>query len=103
MEDNIITTLCDLFAEYGSYLNIEDNYQQYDIEIPTHLFDSYGEASFEEIAEYILEKSNYEVVMFAMDKVFDSPGLDVYVLSIVAKDKTTGKIITNLHNVYERY
>ena len=103
MEDNLISTLCDLFTEYGSYLNIEDNYQQYDIEIPTHLFDSYGEASFEEIAEYILKKSNYEVICFAIDQVFDSPGMDIYVLSIVAKDKTTGKIITNLHNVYERY
>ena len=71
--------------------------------MPTHLFDNYGEASFEEIAEYILERSNYEVIMFAIDQVFDSPGLDIYVLSIVAKDKTTGKIITNLHNVYERY
>lgn len=103
MEDNIITSLCDLFAEYGSYLDIEDNYQQYDIEIPTHLFDRYGEASFEAIAEYILKKSNYEVIMFAIDTVFDSPGLDVYVLSIVAKDKTTGKIIANLHNVHESY
>ena len=103
MEDNIITTLCDLFAEYGEYLDIEDNYQQYDIEIPTHLFNRYGEASFEAIAEYILERSNYEVIMFAIDTVFNSPGLDVYVLSIVAKDKTTGKIITSLHNVHESY
>lgn len=103
MEDNLISTLCDLFAEYGEYLDIEDNFQQYDIEMPTHLFDNYGEASFEEIAEYILERSNYEVIMFAIDSVFNSPGLDVYVLSIVAKDKTTGKIIANLHNVHESY
>ena len=102
MGDNIISALCDMFCEYGLYIHSDDDYKHYGLEIDEGLFDEYGECSFEEIAEYVLNHArNYKLISFALDKVFDSSGLDIYVLSIVAENRATGEIITNLNNIWE--
>ena len=102
MGDNIVSALCDMFVEYGIYIHKEDNYKCFGLEIDDNLFDKYGECSFEEIAEYVLNNArNYKLIMYALDKVFDSPGCDIFVLSIVAENRATGEIIANLNNVWE--
>ena len=54
----------------------------------------------EDIAKAICEANGFELIDYVVDQVFDSPGLDVYVASIVIADGDN--IITSYHNVYER-
>lgn len=58
------------------------------------------EFGIEDLAKAMCEANGFELIDYVVDQVFDSPGLDVYVASIVIADGDN--IETSYHNVYNR-
>ena len=58
------------------------------------------EFGIEDLAKAMCEANGFELIDYVVDKVFDSPGLDVYVASIVIADGD--KKVASYHNVYNR-
>ena len=58
------------------------------------------EFGIEDLAEAMCEANGFELIDYVVDKVFDSPGLDVYVASIVIADGD--KKVVSYHNVFNR-
>lgn len=58
------------------------------------------EFGIEDLAQAMCEANGFELITYVVDKVFDSPGLDVYVASIVIADGD--EEIASYHNVYNR-
>lgn len=58
------------------------------------------EFGIEDLARAVCEANGFDLIDYVVDKVFDSPGLDVYVASIVIADGDN--IVTSYHNVYNR-
>ena len=58
------------------------------------------EFGIEDLAKAMCEANGFELIDYIVDEVFDSPGLDVYVASIVIADGD--KKVVSYHNVYNR-
>ena len=58
------------------------------------------EFGIEDLAKVMCEANGFNLIDYVVDQVFDSPGLDVYVASIVIADGDN--IVTSYHNVYNR-
>jgi len=58
------------------------------------------EFGIEDLAKAMCEANGFELIDYVVDKVFDSPGLDVYVASIVIADGD--KKVVSYHNVFNR-
>ena len=58
------------------------------------------EFDIEDVARTICEANGYDLV-YVVDKVFDSPGLDVYVASMTITDGLNSR--TSYHNVFNRF
>lgn len=58
------------------------------------------EFGIEDLAKAMCEANGIELIDYVVDQVFDSPGLDVYVASIVIADDDEEAV--SYHNVYNR-
>lgn len=68
--------------------------------IPNWEDDDSIEFGAEDLAKAMCDANNFDLIDYVVDQVFDSPGLDVYVASIVIADGDN--IVTSYHNVYNR-
>ena len=99
-----------LFEEYGEYVLYEEdeindlpdiikNALQ-NVEPIYGYQDDSNEYYLESIAEEILAQTDWNLEYFVIDEAFDSPGLDIYVLSFILE--YDGNRIYSFHNFYER-
>lgn len=58
------------------------------------------EISTEEFAYALCDTYNYQIEEWESDNVFDSPGLDIYVLSFVLSNGLSNDLVYSLNNVY---
>ena len=100
MGKDIIEKLAELFRMFGPYLESEDIEEITKMGFTVEPFD---EMSFEEFTEKELEKILcFNLLALSVDKAFNSPGLDIYVMSIVIEDRSIGNIQFSLNNIYDR-
>ena len=101
-----------LFVENGEYIFYDPDDEVLDIppEIksileklePCYSYRSGGgEYYIQDIAEEVCKQAGCQLNKFEIDKVFDSPGLDIYVLSFIIIDDKNEQIVS-FHNCYER-
>lgn len=60
------------------------------------------EISTEDFAWALCDKYNYQIDEWWSDNVFDSPGLDIYVLSFVLSNGLSNDSVYSFNNVYYR-
>lgn len=60
------------------------------------------EISTEDFAWALCDKYEYQIDDWESDNVFDSPGLDVYVLSFVLSNGLSNDLVYSFNNVYYR-
>jgi hypothetical protein len=68
--------------------------------IPNWEDDDSIEFGIEDLAKAMCEANGFELIDYVVDQVFDSPGLDAYVASIVIADGDEETV--SYHNVYNR-
>jgi hypothetical protein len=101
-----------LFTENGEYIIYDFNDEVLDapqelkpilekIEPIFSYQDDSKEYHIQDIAEELCKRAGCQLSKFEIDEAFDSPGLDIYVLSfIIIGDKN--EQIVSFHNFYER-
>lgn len=107
----IVEMVSTLYTDHGETISIdsdEDLSTYFDTEIialiesgelkPDYSYSDCVEYTVESICYALCDKYGYNVKDYAEDNVFESPGLDVHVMSVAIEDGT--EVITSFHNVY---
>ena len=107
----IVEIVSTLYTDHGETISIdndEDLSTYFDTEIisliksgklkPDYSYGGSVEYTVESICYALCDEYGYNVKDYVTDNVFDSPGLDVYVMSVSVEDRTD--VITSFHNVY---
>lgn len=111
--DSIIKRAVELFSEYGGTITLDENDWEDEFtlgearlikndEIPVNRFGGEIEIDLYDLLTARCLTNGYILMEYQSDQVFDSPGLDIYVMSFVIKDIYTDEIHYSLNNVYER-
>lgn len=110
--DSIIKRAEEIFSEFGGTINCEEeNWEDHftlwearlikNGEVPVEHYCGEMEIGFYDLLTAMCLSNGYALMEYAMDQVFDSPGLDIYVLSFVLKDINSGEFYYSLNNVHE--
>ena len=107
----IVEVVSSLYTEHGETISIDNDEElstYFDTEIislikngelkPDYEYGGSVEYTVESICYALCDKYGYNVKDYVTDMVFDSPGLDIYVMSVAVEDGT--EVITSFHNVY---
>ena len=107
----IVKIVSTLYTDHGETISIDNDenlHAYFDTEIisliesgelkPDYEYNGSVEYTVESICYALCDKYGYSVNDYVTDMVFDSPGLDVYVMSFVVEDGTG--VISSFHNVY---
>lgn len=122
--NNIKETIEDIFVECGDYICVDkdsgetwrDAFRRQfpdmleeDIDILISIANSHGwlndegvEMCTDEFADVLCERNGYDLNEWCSDQVFDSPGLDVFVLSFIIENGLCNELTYSFHNVYYR-
>lgn len=111
--EDIVNYISNAFTDYGGTITFDDEVNIRNIfpEIVAdaiedgiieneYNFDSEPNYSLEDIAGYLFEQFDCELIAWETDEVFESPGCSIYVLSFIAKS-AGGKLFYSLNNVFE--
>lgn len=100
-----------LFVENGEYIFYDPDDEVLDVspEIkpileklePCYSYQNGSEYHIQDIAEEVCKQAGCQLNKFEIDEAFDSPGLDIYVLSFIIIGDKNEQIIS-FHNFYER-
>lgn len=122
--NNIKETIEDIFVECGDYICVDKdgietwrnafrrkfpNLLEEDIDILIAITNSHGwendegiEMCTDEFADVLCERNGCNLAEWCSDQVFDSPGLDVFVLSFVIENGLCNDLVYSFHNVHYR-
>lgn len=114
MIDNFIPLIHSIWTDYGPWLEDDDiddifeNFLQdklsYDEikRLSEALYDTGREIGFSDLFTELIIFSNWRIIDFSIDLIYDSVSLDIWILSFVLKDIETGKIRACLNQPYKR-
>ena len=122
--NSIKETIEDVYVECGDYICVDKdtgetwrdafrrkfpNLLEEDIDILIAITNSHGwlndegvEMDTEEFADVLCKRNGYDLIEWWTDQVFDSPGLDVFVLSFVIENGLCNDLMYSFHNVHYR-
>ena len=122
--NNIKETIEDVYVECGDYICVDKdtgetwrdafrrkfpNLLEEDIDILISIINAHEwlndegvEMDTEEFANVLCERNDCDLIEWWTDQVFDSPGLDVFVLSFVIENGLCNDLTYSFHNVHYR-
>ena len=122
--ENIRATIEDVFIRCGDYICVDkdsgetwrDAFRrtfpdliEEDIDIFISIIHVHGwendedvEIRTEDFATILCERNGCDLIEWCTDQVFDSPGLDIFVLSFIIENGLCNDLTYSFHNVYYR-
>lgn len=122
--DNIRETIESVFVECGDYICVDKdgvetwrdafrrkfpNLLEEDIDILISITNAHGwendegiEMCTDEFADVLCERNGCGLIEWQTDEVFDSPGLDIFVLSFIIENSLRNELAYSFHNIYYR-
>lgn len=122
--NDIKETIEGVFVECGDYICVDkdsgetwrDAFKrklpdlvEEDIDILISITNAHGwendegvEMCTDEFADVLCERNGCDLIEWCSDQVFDSPGLDIFVLSFIIENGLCNDLVYSFHNVYYR-
>lgn len=125
--NNIKETIESVFVECGDYICVDkddkDDEETWrdafrgkfpdltedDIDVLISIANAHGwendeclEINTDEFADVLCKRNGCELIKWCTDQVFDSCGLDIFVLSFVIDNDSCNELMYSFHNVYYR-